>query len=79
MTVPLNLPDGLTEEEVRRYFLSVARKNHGQDELISFLGGGVYDAIVPAAIDPLVSRSEFLTAYTPVPARGVPGNPAGHL
>nr|MEE4269963.1 aminomethyl-transferring glycine dehydrogenase subunit GcvPA [Candidatus Krumholzibacteria bacterium] len=62
---PLNLPDGLTEEEVRRYFLSVARKNHGQDELISFLGGGVYDAIVPAAIDPLVSRSEFLTAYTP--------------
>ncbi len=62
---PLNLPDGVTEEEVRRYFLSVARKNHGQDELISFLGGGVYDAIVPAAIDPLVSRSEFLTAYTP--------------
>ncbi len=62
---PLALPDGLTEEEVRRYFLQAARRNHGQDELISFLGGGVYDSVVPAAIDALVSRSEFLTAYTP--------------
>jgi len=62
---PLDLPDGLTEEEVRRYFKSMARLNHGQEELTSFLGGGVYDSIIPAAIDALVSRSEFLTAYTP--------------
>ncbi len=61
----LDLPDGLTEEEVRRWFQVRARRNAGQDELVSFLGGGVYDSIVPAAIDALVSRSEFLTAYTP--------------
>ena len=62
---PLNLPDGLSEEEVRTYFKRAARRNHGQDELVSFLGGGVYDSVVPAAVDALSSRSEFLTAYTP--------------
>ncbi|MFT5315614.1 MAG: glycine dehydrogenase subunit 1, partial [Candidatus Krumholzibacteriia bacterium] len=62
---PLNLPDGLTEEEVRRYFTKVARRNHGMGELVSFLGAGVYDSIIPAACDAIVSRSEFLTAYTP--------------
>lgn len=62
---PLDLPNGLTEEEVRRFFKKMAGKNSGQDTLVSFLGGGVYDSIIPAAIDPLSSRSEFLTAYTP--------------
>lgn len=62
---PLDLPDGLTEEEVRRYFGKIARRNHGMGELVSFLGAGVYDAIIPAACDAIVSRSEFLTAYTP--------------
>jgi len=62
---PLDLPDGLTEEEVRRFFLQAAGRNHGMGELISFLGGGVYDSIIPAACDAIVSRSEFLTAYTP--------------
>jgi glycine dehydrogenase subunit 1 len=62
---PLNLPDGLTEEEVRRYFKQAARLNHGQDELVSFMGGGVYDSVIPATVDALSSRSEFLTAYTP--------------
>ncbi len=62
---PLDLAPGLTEEEVRRYFKNAAAANHGQDELVSFLGGGVYDSIIPAAIDAISSRSEFLTAYTP--------------
>ena len=62
---PLDLPDGLTEEEVRRRFREMAARNHGQGELVSFLGGGVYDTIVPAAVDAISSRSEFLTAYTP--------------
>jgi glycine dehydrogenase subunit 1 len=62
---PLALADGLTEEEVRRYFRKVAAANCGQQELVSFLGGGVYDTIIPAACDAIVSRSEFLTAYTP--------------
>ena len=62
---PLDLAPGLTEEEVRRYFRKAAAANHGQDELVSFLGGGVYDSIIPAAVDAISSRSEFLTAYTP--------------
>ncbi len=62
---PLDLAPGLTEEEVRRYFRQVAGANHGQGELVSFLGGGVYDSIIPAAVDAISSRSEFLTAYTP--------------
>ena len=61
----LDLPLGLSEEEVRDWFRCAARANHGQGELVSFLGGGVYDTVVPAVIDALVSRSEFLTAYTP--------------
>jgi glycine dehydrogenase subunit 1 len=65
---PLDLPSGLTEEEVRREMKRLAAANHGQDELVSFLGGGVYDSIVPAAVDALASRSEFLTAYTPYQA-----------
>ena len=62
---PLEMPDGVTEEEVRRYFSQAAGRNHGMGELVSFLGGGVYDSIIPAACDAIVSRSEFLTAYTP--------------
>ena len=62
---PLNIPDGLCEEEVLRYFLKAAGKNHGQNQLTSFLGGGVYDCAIPAAVDAIISRSEFLTAYTP--------------
>jgi glycine dehydrogenase subunit 1 len=62
---PIDLPAGLSEEEVRRWFRCAAARNHGQGELTSFLGGGVYDTIVPAAVDAISSRSEFLTAYTP--------------
>ena len=53
---PLALPDGLSEEEVRRRFGEMAAANHGQGELVSFLGGGVYDTIVPAAVDAISSR-----------------------
>jgi glycine dehydrogenase subunit 1 len=62
---PLDMAPGLTEEEVRRYFRKAAAANHGQGELVSFLGGGIYDSIIPAACDAISSRSEFLTAYTP--------------
>jgi glycine dehydrogenase subunit 1 len=64
----LDLPPSRSEEEVRRELGRLAARNHGLDELVCFLGGGVYDAIVPAAVDALSSRSEFLTAYTPYQA-----------
>ena len=64
----LDLPASLSEEEVSRVMGNLAAMNAGQDELISFMGGGVYDTYVPAAVDALAGRSEFLTAYTPYQA-----------
>jgi glycine dehydrogenase subunit 1 len=59
----LNVPPGLPEQEVRRKIAALADRNTtGQ---ISFLGGGFYDHFIPAALEALVSRSEFYTAYTP--------------
>ncbi|MCX5671164.1 MAG: glycine dehydrogenase, partial [Planctomycetota bacterium] len=59
----LNIPPGLTEQEVRNRLASIAARN--KVDLISFLGGGFYDHFIPAAVPALVSRSEFYTAYTP--------------
>ena len=64
----LDLPPGLTEEEVRSFLADLAAENVTQVDLVSFLGGGVYDSIIPAACDAISSRSEFLTAYTPYQA-----------
>lgn len=60
---PLDLPKGMSELEVDKYLRKLARKN--AVNLISFVGGGFYDHYTPAAVDAVVSRSEFSTAYTP--------------
>ncbi|PIE76414.1 glycine dehydrogenase [bacterium DOLJORAL78_65_58] len=62
---PLAMADGLSEEEVLREFRRAAARNQGLDSLTSFLGGGMYDCAIPAAVDAIAGRSEFLTAYTP--------------
>jgi glycine dehydrogenase subunit 1 len=64
----LDLPAGLTEEEVRRFLQDLAAENLTQADMVSFLGGGVYDSIIPAACDAMACRSEYLTAYTPYQA-----------
>jgi glycine dehydrogenase subunit 1 len=62
---PLDLPAGMAEQEVYEHLRELAARNvSGEDEL-SFLGGGMYDHYVPAVIDMLLGRSEFLTPYTP--------------
>lgn len=58
-----NLPDGISEQEVRQRLWEMAQKN--STHLANFLGGGFYDHFIPAAVDAIVSRSEFYTAYTP--------------
>jgi len=58
-----NLPPGLSELEVDRHLQELAGLN--AHELTCFLGGGVYDHFIPAAVGALSSRSEFYTAYTP--------------
>jgi len=61
----LNLPEPLSELEISALLHTKVQKNSGSINYISFLGGGSYDHYVPAAIDHILSRSEFYTAYTP--------------
>ncbi|MEA2479259.1 MAG: glycine dehydrogenase subunit 1 [Thermoleophilaceae bacterium] len=62
---PLDLPDGLSEDEVNRHLSGLAARNVHADEEVTFLGAGMYDHYVPALIDSIIMRSEFLTPYTP--------------
>jgi len=61
----LNLEAGLSEFEVEKKLKSLALKNSSLDSFNSFLGAGCYDHYIPAALEAILSRSEFLTAYTP--------------
>ena len=62
---PLDLPAGMSETEVFDHLAALAARNRHNDGEVSFLGAGMYDHYVPALIDSIISRSEFLTPYTP--------------
>jgi glycine dehydrogenase subunit 1 len=62
---PLVLGAGLSEQEVFEELRALAARNTSTDEEISFLGAGMYDHYIPALIDSIIQRSEFLTPYTP--------------
>ncbi len=62
---PLDLPAGLPEQEVFEHLRALAERNRSVEQQISFLGAGMYDHYVPAVVDMLTERSEFLTPYTP--------------
>src|SRR4051794_36533645 len=62
---PLDLPDGMSEQDVFDHLSNLAARNRHADEEVTFLGAGMYDHYVPALIDSIVQRSEFLTPYTP--------------
>jgi glycine dehydrogenase subunit 1 len=61
----LELPDGLGEADVYEHLRALAARNTSTEDELSFLGAGMYDHYVPALIDMLMERSEFLTPYTP--------------
>ena len=63
----LKLPDGLDEPTLMRELTELSQKNSSANAL-SFLGGGMYDHHIPPAVDQLLNRSEFYTAYTPYQA-----------
>ena len=78
----LNLPPALSEPELERHVRRLAGRNrptdaahfvHGGADRVCFLGGGVYDHFVPAAVDELAGRGEFYTAYTPYQAEASQG------
>ena len=62
---PIDLPPGKPEQEVYAYLRDLAARNVSAEDEITFLGAGMYDHYVPSLIDALLSRSEFLTPYTP--------------
>jgi len=62
---PLALEDGLSEQEVYGELRALARRNVSAEDEVTFLGAGMYDHYVPALIDSIIMRSEFLTPYTP--------------
>ena len=59
------LPSAMSEMEVRQLFERLGSQNR---QLTCFAGAGVYDHYTPAVIPSLLSRSEFLTSYTPYQA-----------
>jgi glycine dehydrogenase subunit 1 len=62
---PLDLPDGKPETEVYDRLSELAARNVHAEAETSFLGAGMYDHYVPAIVDAITGRSEFLTPYTP--------------
>lgn len=61
----LDLPASLSELDLKRHMEALSDKNR---PVRCFIGGGAYDHYIPSAVDHIVSRSEFYTAYTPYQA-----------
>jgi len=62
---PIDIPPALAESDVDMLTETLAAKNAVPGQFMSFLGGGIYDHYIPAAVDHVASRSEYYTAYTP--------------
>src|SRR5689334_14544929 len=65
LTKPVDLPNTKSELEVERALAAMAAKNLAAGSMASFIGAGAYRHHVPAAVDHLIQRGEFLTSYTP--------------
>jgi len=62
----LDLPPALTEMEVAAELSEISMGNDNlRTDLVSFLGAGAYNHYIPAAVDHILRRGEFYTAYTP--------------
>ena len=65
LLAPLNLPRGRGEMEVERLMGAMAGKNMSASSVPFFVGAGAHKHHIPASVDHLIQRSEFLTSYTP--------------
>ncbi len=65
LTKPLDLPSSKGEQEVDRLLRKMSARNTSAGSVPFFLGAGAYKHHVPATVDHLIQRSEFLTSYTP--------------
>src|SRR5262249_34648133 len=60
-----SFPQGLSEQELTEHLFELSTRNLHALKCASFLGGGAYHHYVPALVDALISRGEFMTSYTP--------------
>ncbi|MBF0248587.1 MAG: aminomethyl-transferring glycine dehydrogenase subunit GcvPA [Alphaproteobacteria bacterium] len=65
LSQPVDLPGPQGEMEVERAIAALAAKNLSSAKAPSFLGAGAYRHHIPATVDAMIQRGEFLTAYTP--------------
>ncbi|WGL61284.1 aminomethyl-transferring glycine dehydrogenase subunit GcvPA [Pigmentibacter sp. JX0631] len=61
----LNIGEGLSELELKRKIAKIMTSSREKINGLSFLGAGVYDHFIPAVVNQLTLRGEFLTSYTP--------------
>ena len=61
----LNIPPALTEMEAAGELAGYAEANETTQTMVSFLGAGAYQHYIPSAVDHILLRGEFYTAYTP--------------
>lgn len=59
------IPEAQNEWQLRKQMNQLAGQNQTTDQLVSFLGAGVYEHHIPSVVQHVISRSEFYTAYTP--------------
>ncbi|HDY68860.1 MAG: aminomethyl-transferring glycine dehydrogenase subunit GcvPA [Candidatus Scalindua sediminis] len=62
---PINIPDGISEMELKHSLKSLSDKNASFNKYNSYLGAGAYDHFIPSVVDHLSGRGEFYTCYTP--------------
>jgi glycine dehydrogenase subunit 1 len=62
---PLGIGAGLSETEVYDHLRGLAARSSSAEDEVTFVGAGMYDHYVPALVDSIITRSEFLTPYTP--------------
>nr|HMS54060.1 hypothetical protein [Fimbriimonadaceae bacterium] len=61
----LNIPTRMDEARLYQHLGDLARQNVNLAKTTCFLGAGIYDRYIPASVGAIISRGEFLTAYTP--------------
>jgi glycine dehydrogenase subunit 1 len=71
---PLKIAGGLDELSLRAHLSELAGRDRAADAKTCFLGAGVYDHFIPAVVDFLAMKGEFLTAYTPYQAEASQGS-----
>jgi glycine dehydrogenase subunit 1 len=62
----LDVPNSYDEHRLLGHLFDLSRKNKNLlSDMVCFLGAGIYDRYIPASVGAIISRGEFLTAYTP--------------